>query len=95
MLTDWVIQAIMAVAIALGLSGPGMVRVAQCESSLNPLSINPNGHYGLFQLSRGHLALFAQQGWSDWRDPSQITYYVGNYVLQRGWGEWSCGYRYF
>jgi hypothetical protein len=36
-----------------------MVRIASCESGLNPHSVNPAGYYGLFQISN-HI-----DGWDD------------------------------
>ncbi len=36
-----------------------MVRIASCESGLNPASVNPAGYYGLFQLSE------RIDGWDD------------------------------
>jgi LysM repeat protein len=36
-----------------------MVRIASCESGLNPTALNPAGYYGLFQLSERF------DGWDD------------------------------
>lgn len=56
-----------------------MVRVASCESGLNPRAVNPIGYYGLFQLS---------EQIAGWDDPlTNATYaYYSKYLpaLQRG-----------
>lgn len=45
-----------------------MVRIASCESGLNPNSVNPAGYYGLFQIN------FSFDGWNDpWRN-AQVAY---------------------
>lgn len=45
-----------------------MVRIASCESGLNPNSMNPAGYYGLFQIN------FSFDGWNDpWRN-AQVAY---------------------
>ncbi len=45
-----------------------MVRIAMCESGLNPGSFNPAGYYGLFQLNT------AVPGWDDPYVNSQAAY---------------------
>ena len=45
-----------------------MVRIARCESGLNPRAVNPAGYYGLFQIDHQ----FA--GWDDPLTHSQYTY---------------------
>lgn len=91
-----IIDIIMAVALSLGLSGSGMVRVAYCESTLRPGVVSVAGYRGLYQLGAGHMRNFYAAGWNDWTDPYQMTHYVGNYVKQNGWSEWPvCGRRYY
>jgi LysM repeat protein len=45
-----------------------MVRIATCESWLNPQAVNPAGYYGLFQLSGSF------DGWDDPTTNAQVAY---------------------
>ncbi len=45
-----IVSIIYAAAAAYGQSGDDMLRVATCESGLNPYAYNPAGWYGLFQF---------------------------------------------
>lgn len=47
-----VIEIIYAAADRYGQSREDMLRVARCESNLNPKAVNPTGSYGLFQFIR-------------------------------------------
>ncbi len=49
---DEVIRFIYAAADRYGQSRSAMLRVADCESNLNPNGVNPVGSYGLFQFVR-------------------------------------------
>jgi hypothetical protein len=51
-----VVSIIYAAAAAYGQSGDDMLRVATCESGLNPYAYNPAGWYGLFQFVPGTFA---------------------------------------
>jgi LysM repeat protein len=46
-----------------------MVRIASCESGLNPRSMNPAGYYGLFQISN------QIDGWDDPLTNASFAYY--------------------
>lgn len=48
--TEEVIQIIYAAADRYGQPREDMLRVARCESGLNPNAVNPAGSYGLFQF---------------------------------------------
>jgi len=50
-----------------------MVRIARCESGLNPNAYSPAGYYGLFQLN------YAPAGWNDPWVNAQAAYY-GKYL---------------
>jgi len=45
-----------------------MVRVASCESGLNPAAVNPLGYYGLFQIN------YQFPGWDDPYTNAQVAY---------------------
>ncbi len=48
--TEEIIQIIYAAADRYGQPREDMLRVARCESGLNPNAVNPSGSYGLFQF---------------------------------------------
>jgi hypothetical protein len=53
-------------AAAHGVSGSYLVRVARCESNLDPRAVGAAGEQGLFQLhARGLRPLFFQWGYAD------------------------------
>lgn len=64
------------------------LRVAFCESRLDPRAIN--GQYkGLFQLSARHRSdpIIRALGW---RDAYAEALHTVRYVKRHGWGEWQC-----
>lgn len=67
------------------------VRVARCESGLNPNAANPSGARGLFQLL-GHQSLYEAHGWSsaDWADPYVNTVVAHDLWRSSGWSPWVC-----
>ena len=68
------------------------VRVARCESGLDPYARNPSGAAGLFQLL-GHGDLFAARGWdvaTDWSDPYKNTVVAHDLWVESGWRPWVC-----
>lgn len=68
------------------------VRVARCESHLNPAARNASGAAGLFQLL-GHADLYAAHGWdaaTDWSDPYKNTVVAHDLWSSSGWGPWVC-----
>lgn len=70
------------------------MRVAQCESNLDPNAVSSGGgNWGLFQINTVHQAEFeAVTGhpWSDVLDPYVNTYYAVYLYQQSGWGPWAC-----
>lgn len=68
------------------------VRVAMCESHLNPEARNRSGALGLFQLL-GHGDLFAAHGWDvtvDWDDALKNTVVAHDLWSSSGWSPWVC-----
>jgi uncharacterized protein YraI len=47
-----IVRIIYAAADRYGQSRSAMLRVAECESNLDPFAVNPSGSYGLFQFIR-------------------------------------------
>ena len=78
---------IRAAAARHGVSGDWMVRIARCESGLNPHAVNPNGHYGLFQFSR---STFSSHGGTDIWDAGQQSEITARMLSQGQAGQWSC-----
>lgn len=72
------------------------LRVADCESSLNPRAYNPNGgYYGIFQISkRYHQAAFERVTGRSWGSSIYSAYYNAQYARdlydRQGWSPWSC-----
>jgi LysM repeat protein len=62
-------SAVIAAICSLPWPCDRMVRIAQCESGLNPNSHNPAGYYGLFQIN------FYFNGWNDPLVNAQTAYY--------------------
>lgn len=75
-----------------GLDGEAAVRVARCESSLNPSATN-GSHDGLFQQSRaywsGRAAQYGVSGRSAFDPVANVTVSAGM-VAGSGWSHWSC-----
>ncbi|MFN2452195.1 MAG: transglycosylase SLT domain-containing protein [Candidatus Dormibacteria bacterium] len=78
---------IRAAAARHGVSGDWMVKIARCESGMNPRAVNPNGHYGLFQFS---YSTFYGHGGTDIWDPSQQSEITARMLSQGQAGQWSC-----
>lgn len=76
-----------------GQNGARAVRIAECESGLNPYARNRSGALGLFQLL-GHGDMFAAHGWNvetDWSDPYKNAMVA--FDLSHGgtnWSAWVC-----
>ena len=70
------------------------MRVADCESSLNPSAISSGGgNYGLFQINYVHQDNFQAvtgQPWSANLDPYANAAYAKYLYDQSGWGPWAC-----
>ena len=72
-----------------------MVRIADCESSLNPGAMSAGGgNHGLFQINNVHAGSFAAvtgQSWDARYDAyanAQFARYL--YDQSGGWGPWAC-----
>lgn len=70
-------------------------RVADCESSLDPNAVSPDGaNWGLFQINRVHRAdfeAFAGRSWNDAIfDADANAAYARHLYDQQGWTPWAC-----
>lgn len=83
------IQAIIqAAANAHGVSYPWMLKIAQCESGLNPHAYNPAGpYYGLFQFL---MSTFRANGGTDIWDPTQQANVAANMLAHGQAHQWGC-----
>lgn len=74
--------------------GASAVRVARCESGLDPTARNRSGASGLFQVMLPtHAGRFEAHGWSagDWADPYKNTVVAFDIYEESGsWAAWSC-----
>jgi hypothetical protein len=84
-----------AITQAFGPISDQAMRVADCESSLDPSAVSPGGgNYGLFQINSVHRDSFEQvtgRPWSDVLDAyanSQFAAWL--YNQSGGWGPWAC-----
>jgi hypothetical protein len=76
-----------------GSAGPAAVRIAQCESSMNPNAVSPTNDHGLFQINivhRGQFEAVTGAPWSSVYDPELNTIYARHLYGQQGWGPWAC-----
>lgn len=84
--------AIAAASARWGVSYGWLLRVASCESGLNPSAYNSSGASGLFQFMPGTFWLYAAQigeGRSYWNAYASAN--VAAYMFSRGLAyEWSC-----
>ncbi|GAC1339498.1 MAG: hypothetical protein NVSMB29_06920 [Candidatus Dormibacteria bacterium] len=70
-----------------GVSGDWMMKIARCESGLNPRAVNPGGYYGLFQFSP---RTFQAHGGTDIWDPYQQSEITATMLSQGQARQWSC-----
>lgn len=84
-------EIICRVAHNYQLSCSGMIRVAQCESTLNRWATN--GQYlGLFQLGGFARSKFLRGNWyNPWKNSEAAARYAR---WAGGWSPWTCGYNY-
>lgn len=77
-----------------GSDAPAAIRVARCESSLNPNAVSPGGgNHGLFQINNVHRASFERvtgRPWSDRYDAGANAQFAKWLYDQQGWRPWSC-----
>ncbi len=79
---------IQAAATKWGVSYPWMLKIAHCESSLNPRAYNPAGPYiGLFQFLP---STFRAHGGTDIYDPVQQADITANMLAHGGARAWGC-----
>ncbi len=73
------------------------VRVATCESGLDPRAVSPGGgNHGLFQINTVHRSRVASMGysWSDIYDPYVNSRVARTIYNESGWAPWPyCGRR--
>lgn len=76
-----------------GSAAPAAIRIAECESSMNPNARSATNDHGLFQINIVHRDQFeAVTGapWSSVYDPELNTIYARHLYAQQGWGPWTC-----
>jgi hypothetical protein len=79
---------IYAAAARWGVSGAWMVSIAQCESGLNPRSLNPRGpYYGLFQFL---MSTFVHNGGTNIWDPADQANIAAKMLAHGQAWQWAC-----
>jgi hypothetical protein len=76
---------------AFGADADQAIRVAECESGLNPNAYNPSGAMGLFQIMPGTWAGTSEVGASPYN--AQANAQAAHQIFVRdgySWREWSC-----
>jgi hypothetical protein len=77
-----------------GAAAPAAIRVARCESGLNPRAVSPGGgNHGLFQINNVHRGTFESvtgAPWSAVYDAETNTRFARWLYGQQGWGPWAC-----
>ena len=68
------------------------VKVAVCESGLNPYAVGSHGERGIFQIHPVHISSLNQHGytWDQMFDPNANIAYARLLYGWQGWGPWSC-----
>jgi Transglycosylase SLT domain len=70
------------------------VRVARCESGMNPNAVSSGGgNHGLFQINSVHRDAFTSvtgQPWSSIYDPYYNSQYARHLYNRQGWSPWGC-----
>lgn len=82
-----------AIAASFGDVYAKAVRVARCESSLNPDAVSRNGaNWGLFQINVVHRARVEAMGysWDQILDPYVNAAVARSIYDESGWGPWGC-----
>ena len=76
-----------------GSAAPAAIRIAECESGMNPGAVSPTNDHGLFQINivhRGQFEAVTGAPWSSVYDPELNTVYARYLYGQQGWGPWTC-----
>ena len=69
------------------------MRIAECESGMNPRAVSATDDHGLFQINavhRGQFEAVTGAPWSSVYDPELNTIYARHLYAQQGWGPWTC-----
>ena len=83
-----IVGIIQAAAARWGVSGDWMVKIARCESGLNPRAYNPRGPYiGLFQFLE---STFRANGGTNIYDPSDQANIAAKMLAHGQAHQWSC-----
>jgi len=78
---------IRAAAARYGVSGDTLLRVAMCESGLNPYASNPSGAEGLFQFKSA--TFYGHGGHNIW-DPADQADVAARMFAQGQARQWTC-----
>lgn len=76
-----------------GSAAPAAIRIAKCESGMNPRAVSPTNDHGLFQINivhRGQFEAVTGAPWSSVYDPELNTIYARHLYAEQGWGPWTC-----
>ncbi len=70
------------------------VRVADCESNLDPNAVSPTNDHGLFQINYIHRSRVNSMGysWSQIYDPYVNSKVARALYNESGWQPWACRY---
>jgi len=85
-----------AITRAFGPTSDQAMRVAQCESNLDPSAVSSGGgNWGLFQINTVHRDSFQSvtgHSWSDVLDPYLNSQFAAWLYQQQGWSPWGCSW---
>lgn len=76
-----------------GAHGPAAIRVARCESGLNPRAVSRGGkNWGLFQINTVHRSRVVAMGyqWEDLLDARVNALVARSIFDEQGWRPWGC-----
>jgi hypothetical protein len=86
-------EVVAVIREVFGPNGDAAIRVANCESHLNPRAISRGGsNWGLFQINKVHAKRVAAMGyrWEDLLDARVNTTVAKAIFDGSGWGPWAC-----
>lgn len=69
------------------------LKIASCESNMDPGAVSPTNDHGLFQINAVHRAEFERrtgEAWSRVYDPYWNAMYARMLFDSQGWSPWSC-----
>lgn len=77
-----------------GYVGDQAVKIAQCESQLNPRAKSPTNDHGVFQINYVHRRSFESNTGHTWNPnvyhASLNSKYAKDLYNRQGWGPWTC-----